>query len=969
MEKWGEKSWLQVPLVFGGQSIGVLQLVEQREKHEFTDDQRELATTLAVPAAIAIHNARQYRHMADQNRHLESLVASSRAISTTVDLDEVLNRVAREACEALGTSQSAIYVHDPEQDALIYQILYDRTPTLGPDEPLGVVCSLADCPGDRAILGGDGIVIEYLSDPTVADDRRESMETWSERTVMSVPLRFRDERLGILRLYEFEEEREFTAQELQLAAGLGELAGAAVHNAQSFRREQAHGFELETLLEASKAMASSMVLDEVLQQLSARAAVALRASQCLIYEYDAERDTSTLRASFAQPGVDVSNDARCGTEFSLDDYPNDREVMARGVAVVDHIEDPHLAPDVRESMLEFGYGTCLTVPFIFRGETLGTMELIVMGDNARHFSTSEVELARGLGELAGSALHNAQTFRREQARTLELETLLEASKAMASTMELEEVLGQLAQRAAIALGTPQCLIYEHDAERDVVILRSTFSAAGVDTDGEDRVGTEYGLEEYPSDRETLRQGVAVEERLSDPDLAADVRASMELFGEKACLTVPLHFRGRSLGMMELIEHERERHFTEREVQLARALAEQAAIALNNARAYHREQVRSLELETLLEASKAMASSMDLEDVLGQLSQRAAVALGSPQCFIYEYDAERDVIALRATFSAEGIASDKDDPVGAEYDLKTYPIDRVRLQRGEIVEEHLSDEGLAADVRATMATWDEKACLTVPIVYRERWLGFMELIELTHERHFTTGETGFAKALADQAAAALNNARLYQRSQDYAARLESSYLETVTALAAAMEAKDHYTAEHADMLAMMAVSVGRKMGLSESELRDLQFASVLHDIGKIGIPGNILNKPDKLTDEEFAVMAEHTIIGERIISAIDYLAPIGKAIRAAHERWDGRGYPDGLVGETIPRPARILFVCDAFHAMTSDRPYRKAMPEDAALEELRRNAGAQFDPEVVEAFLEVWPRFEESEVAARTPSLN
>jgi HD-GYP domain-containing protein (c-di-GMP phosphodiesterase class II) len=795
MEQWGEKSWLVVPLIFGDLPIGVLLLVEHRSPRRFGDDEKELATSLAVPAAIAIHNARLHRQMAEQNRHLSSLVDSSRAINSTVDLDEVLMRVAREACEALDTSQSSIYIHDPEQEALIYQILYDRTPTRGdPDDPIGYVCPFSHFPGERAILFSDDIVIEHESDPTLPADRRRSLKKWGEKTVLSVPLIFHDQRLGILRLYEFDQEREFTPLELQLARGLGELAGAAINNAQGFRREQMRSVELETLLEASKAMASSMVLDEVLQQLSERAAVALRASQCLIYEYDAERDTSTLRASFAQLEVDVSEDAPCGTEFPLDDYPNDREIMARGVPVVDHIQDPDLAPDVRESMLDFGYGTCLTVPFIFRGEPLGTMELIVMGDDARRFSASEVELARGLAELAGAALHNARSFRREQTRSLELETLLEASKAMASSMELDEVLDELARRAAVALGTPQCLIYEHDSERDLVILRSTYSAAGIDTDDEDRVGTEYSLEDYPSDRELLEAGEIVEERLSDPDLGADVRASMELFGEKTCLTVPLHFRGRSLGMMELIEHGRERHFTEREVQLARALAEQAAIALNNA-------------------------------------------------------------------------------------------------------------------------------------------------------------------------------RLYKRSKEYAERLESSYLETVTALAAAMEAKDHYTAEHADMLAMMAVSVGRKLGLNESELRDLQYASVLHDIGKIGIPGNILNKPDKLTDEEFAVMAEHTIIGERIISAIDYLAPIGRAIRAAHERWDGRGYPDGVAGEQIPRAARILFVCDAFHAMTSDRPYRKAMPAEEALEELRRNAGKQFDPEVVEAFLEVWPRFEESAVEPRTPNLN
>ena len=618
MEEWSEKSWLIVPLFFGDQPIGCLLLVEHRQPRRFTEAEKELMTTLAVPAAIAIHNAHLHRRMVEQNRYLSSLVDSSRAISLTVDLDEILLSVAREACASLGTWEAAVYVHDPDHDTLVYQAVFERRPVQGPDEPVGRVYALDDYPDERPILSSDDIVIEQFSDPTLPAGRRRSLETWSETTVVSVPLRFQDERLGILRLYEYEQEREFSPLELQLAAGLGELAGAAIHNAQSFRREQTRGLELETLLEASKAMASSM--------------------------------------------------------------------------------------------------------------------------------------------------------------------------------KLEDVLGELARRTAVALGSRQCLIYEYDPHKDVTILRSTFAAGEADPEDESRVGTEYSLDDHPSDREFLERGEVVEEYLSDPDLGADVRASMELFGEKACLTVPLVFRGHALGLMELIETE-------------------------------------------------------------------------------------------------------------------------------------------------------------------------------HERHFTQGDIGLARALAEQAATALNNTRLYQRSKEYASRLEKSYLETVTALAAAMEAKDHYTAEHADMLAAMAVAVGRRLGLSDTELRDLQYASVLHDIGKIGVPGNILNKPDKLTDEEFAVMAQHTIIGERIISRIDYLAPISKAIRAAHERWDGRGYPDGLTGEDIPRPARILFVCDAFHAMTSDRPYRKAMLAEEALEELRRNAGAQFDPEVVEAFLEEWPNFKKPGAARRRRSLN
>jgi HD-GYP domain-containing protein (c-di-GMP phosphodiesterase class II) len=175
---------------------------------------------------------------------------------------------------------------------------------------------------------------------------------------------------------------------------------------------------------------------------------------------------------------------------------------------------------------------------------------------------------------------------------------------------------------------------------------------------------------------------------------------------------------------------------------------------------------------------------------------------------------------------------------------------------------------------------------------------------------------------------------------------------VTALAAAMEAKDQYTASHADSLAAMAVAVGSRMGLTEAELRMLQYAAVLHDIGKIGIPGHILNKPGRLSADEFAVMAEHTLIGERIISPIEYLRPVARIVRAAHERWDGHGYPDQLAGAEIPLASRILLVCDAYHAMSSDRPYRRALPLAEAVEELRSNAGAQFDPAVVAVFIGV-----------------
>jgi HD-GYP domain-containing protein (c-di-GMP phosphodiesterase class II)/HAMP domain-containing protein len=266
----------------------------------------------------------------------------------------------------------------------------------------------------------------------------------------------------------------------------------------------------------------------------------------------------------------------------------------------------------------------------------------------------------------------------------------------------------------------------------------------------------------------------------------------------------------------------------------------------------------------------------------------------------------------------------------------------------------TDDHLSTLARATNQL---RSLLVVPLARQEGVVGAL-VVGFCDAHEFGPEELPLLTTIGGQIAIALQNAEAYDK-------LDRMYLETVTALAAAMEAKDQYTASHADSLATMAVAVGGRMGLTDAELRMLQYAAVLHDIGKIGIPGNILNKPAALTRDEFETMAQHTIIGERIISRIDYLVPIARIIRSAHERWDGTGYPDGYRGEQIPLASRILLVCDAFDAMTTDRPYRGALPVESALSELARYAGTQFDPRVVDVFLAGYPFA--SREAERVPS--
>ena len=183
-------------------------------------------------------------------------------------------------------------------------------------------------------------------------------------------------------------------------------------------------------------------------------------------------------------------------------------------------------------------------------------------------------------------------------------------------------------------------------------------------------------------------------------------------------------------------------------------------------------------------------------------------------------------------------------------------------------------------------------------------------------------------------------------------LERTFLSTVEALANALEANDEYTSSHARWITDLALRVGEELGLEPRELKRLELGALFHDIGKIGIPSRILMKAGPLDEDERLIVETHPILGERILAPIEQLGEVRLIVRCAHEHYDGTGYPDHLSGEQIPLESRIVLACDAFHAMTTDRPYRKSLGEAEARRRLVEASGAQFDPQVVDALLRV-----------------
>jgi putative nucleotidyltransferase with HDIG domain len=186
-------------------------------------------------------------------------------------------------------------------------------------------------------------------------------------------------------------------------------------------------------------------------------------------------------------------------------------------------------------------------------------------------------------------------------------------------------------------------------------------------------------------------------------------------------------------------------------------------------------------------------------------------------------------------------------------------------------------------------------------------------------------------------------------------LKNSYFETIAALAASIDAKDHYTHGHSQKVMEYSVEIAKEMGLSEEEITNIKFAGLLHDVGKIGIDDSILKKETALTPEERKEIEKHPVYGYKIVEKIEFLKKARKYIYHHHERWDGKGYPEGLKGENIPLGARIISVADTYDAMTSSRSYRKALPEYIAIEEIKEHSGSQFDPQIVKVFLKIIER--------------
>jgi len=341
---------------------------------------------------------------------------------------------------------------------------------------------------------------------------------------------------------------------------------------------------------------------------------------------------------------------------------------------------------------------------------------------------------------------------------------------------------------------------------------------------------------------------------------------------------------------------------------------------------------------LFEVTKAMTSTRQLDELYGLVLDTAIKEVHAERGSLMHLDErtrELRIVAARGLAKevmektrqkiGEGIA-------GLVAELKEPLI----LTNGDV-----KDERIARLLRHAM----NLSAICFPLLAEGRVVGVLNLSRSAAIRSFSESDKELLSILAGQAASAIVSAQLNEN-------LHRSYVNTIGVLAKAIMARDPYTRDHSDNVSLYAVRLAEELGLSHDEIEAVRFAAILHDIGKIGIPENILLKPGKLTDEEFAKMKEHPVIGANILADAEFPWDIVPIVYHHQERYDGTGYPDGLAGEDIPIGARIIAVCDTYQALTSDRAYRRALPEEKAVEILKEVSGTQLDGKIVDLFLQI-----------------
>lgn len=907
LKKAGVHALLLLPLVAQNRLVGVVELHETRQSREFSDREIYLAQTLCHQAAVAVENAHLFEATNRQLQELSILYQVSTAATEATDEDQLIVRATDLIRDSLYPDNFGVIMLDQTENRLQIHPSYQSEDAIHQN-----VIELGQ--------GVTGQVAKTGKAQRVSDVRKlknylgYDTQTLSE---LCVPMKIGDRVIGVINAESQKADHFSEKDERILLTFAGQLAGG-IERLRTAAAEERRARQLSVLNKLTGEMSGVLDTDKLFQIVVERLNTDMQYTStdiALVDETSREYRVAQAAGSFT-PLMKARGGYRqpFGVGLLGEAAATGKPVVVNNV----HQRAGYLLVDGHEAIQSE-----LVIPIKIYKRVVALLN--IESDQPNAFDSYEVGALTTLCEQISVALEGIDLFDSTRRQLQELTVLHSISQAALNAKSEEELL----ERATEVIGDS--------------VYPDQFGFLMLEPNGEHlTVNRSYrGIsDEIKRRRVHLSQGVVGKVASSGtswrvPDVRKEPNYLNVSSSMRSELCVPLlNNSQRVIGVINA-ESAQLDAFSDRDLRLMETIANQLANAIEKLRLFGSERAQRQQAETLREVAAILNSETDrakvLNLILEQLNQ------------VVPFESASIQIRENGHLKLQALAGALDESLlGMEIPLEEnrlmHPIifDHETILHGNV---HQQPEWIVMPGIENIVSW-----IGAPLVARGRCIGMLT-VDGYQENQFTHKDAQLVSVFAAHAAIALENARLFEDAQE-------AYVQTVTALASAIDVRDSYTSGHSRRLADLAVLTGQELGCTSDEQLDILWAGLLHDIGKIGVPDEILRKPGDLTPDETAIMRRHPEIGAHIVEGVKYLEGVAPIIRAHQERYDGRGYPDELKGEQIPRIARIISVADAYVAMTDDRVYRKSMGHEEAIAELVAHSGTQFDPQVVQAFLKV-----------------
>jgi diguanylate cyclase (GGDEF)-like protein/putative nucleotidyltransferase with HDIG domain len=814
--------------------------------------------------------------------------------------------------------------------------------------------------------------------------RRLAM-THGMRTVIAISLQAKEEPFGLL-LLASTENRRFTQAELRLLLTLGHQIGMAVENSYLIQQTTRRSEELHLLNEIGRALSSTLDVDELLNKTFAALKRMFDVSNFYVAIYDAEENQIRFELEITE-GIRLPKRSRPFGDHLTEYIIRTRQPLLIRQNLMQEAVKLGLRP-IQET------GSFCGVPLVAYDKAIGVMALRGLQEN--QYDQGHLEMMKVLASEASIAIENARLFREEQTKSRHLALLNNISRHAITTLNPEEMLSRVAEQLERGLAFDHVGIGLLDyATKEVIIQAEAGRRRGA-------LGRRLPLGDSIIGKVARTGQICVARNLAGADQAGTV-----LEGSASVLALPVFYADQLHGVL-YVETAEPTDFCEEDIRLLRTLADLISVALHNALTLQKAQEQAItdgltgvkthrylmealsgEWKRATRASRHFSLALiDLDrfkfvnDFYGHLEgdlvlHRVGQIL-EQNCrssdVVARYGGDEFVILMPETNAAQAVQiAEKlrpaicEDPllrektITASFGIASFPVHGSTPQ--ELIQ--VADASMyiskheGGNIVSTADHCDTAESKKWKRDVLEAYLG------VTLKRLFSTGPEAFSeiRERLHQFAASLLPTELdtrapesrYSETEGLFGNLSPALIDTVTSLALAIDSKDHYTQGHSQKVAAYAALIADALGLKEEEIGEIRLGALLHDIGKVGIPEEILGKRGPLNPDEWEKMKEHVLYGDRMLEPLQTISRIRKMVCHHHEMFDGSGYPEGLAGDQIPIGSRIIAIADAYDTITSERIYKKARTPAAACEELERCAGSQFDPELVRIFIDAVQR--------------